>query len=294
MYKIKASASSANLGPGFDTLGLSLSMYNTVYFEANKNYVFVGFENQYCNPENNLIVSSYRCVLEKYQKKEQPLYLKIESDIPNSRGLGSSSSLICAGLEIANTIYSLGLTIDEKLTLANEIEGHPDNTSSCLLGGLVSSILVDGKVKAIKYNVNESYKFLVLIPNFMQSTEEARKVLPDKLSYSDIVYSSSRLANIGYLLEHYQYELLYEVMKDKIHEPYRYPLIVGSEVVRNYCDVKHLPHCVSGSGSTILVVVNDENKDKVLQDFQKMNELKLWKKRIIACNSNPMEVNYEE
>lgn len=266
MFKIKVSATTANLGPGFDCLGLALNLYNEFYFEKRDKYEFGNINEKYKN-ENNLVIRSSKETYKYLKIKEVPYFLESKDNIPLARGLGSSASCIIAGVKAALILADKKLCDDEILTIASRIEGHPDNTSSAYLGSLVAS--VDGEVvKACKYDVNSELLFTIVIPPFPLRTEDARKVLPASLSYHDVIYSMSRAINIPKALKDGNVELLYELLKDRLHQPYRFSLIKDSLLYIDFSQKQKIPFCISGSGSTMLFIT----KHSIKNDVEKINK----------------------
>ncbi len=253
MLKIKVPASSANLGCGFDSLGLALKLNNTFVFEKSTSFDLKGFESN--SIEDNLVYQSYHYVFEHLKKEAIPVIItQEEAQIPISRGLGSSASCIVAGVYAANYFLDSILSIEECLSIATKIEGHPDNISACALGGLVSCFVKDGIVKTVSYPVSDDIYFYLAIPNFVLSTEVARNVLPKMLSMSDYVHSLSRAIQLPYAFSHGSVRLLKNLLDDKIHEPYRLPLIKNADEIKN--DYKNLDVAIaiSGAGPTLLLI----------------------------------------
>ena len=196
MLKIKVEATSANVCVGFDVLGIALGLYNEFTFKESNEFKFKGFEEEFAKKETNLVYEAYKKVFDLANKDLIPVEIGFSGDIPVSRGLGSSSSLIVAGIFAAN--YYLGniYTKDDLFDIAAMIEGHPDNVAPAIYGGLVASYKKDSKYIPNLYKINKDLKFTVVIPNNMVSTHEARGVLPHELNYSDIVWNTSRIVNI--------------------------------------------------------------------------------------------------
>lgn len=267
MIKITVPATSANLGPGFDCLGIALNLYNTFYFEKTEDdFKYIDLPEKYSN-RNNLIV---RSSLETYKYLGiEPIYYSIfnESTVPIARGLGSSATCIAAGILAAVKLSEKNVSIDEMISIASKLEGHPDNTTPAIIGGLVSCVN-SNKVLYNKYNVDDSLKFTVVIPPFKLSTNEARGVLPKTLGYDDVIFSMSRAINIPKALEEGNVEMLYHLLKDKLHQPYRFELIKGSKSYLNFSKKNKLPFCISGSGSTMLFI----SKESIIEKLQKIND----------------------
>ena len=268
MFSVKVNATSANLCVGFDVLGLALDIQNVFTFEKANDFEFVGFEKKYCVKENNLVYFSYAKVFEKLNKEIIPVRIGFSGDIPVSRGLGSSSSLIVGGVFAANYILGNPLSKRECFDICAEIEGHPDNVAPAIFGGLVASYKVDDKFYPNIYEVSEKLKFITVIPPFELSTEEARKVLPKELPYKDIVNNLSRIVNIPRAFQNGDLELINNLFVDKLHEPYRGPLIKGFDEIKKLCNSKGVVCAISGSGSTMLLISYDY---EILNDLKKFD-----------------------
>ena len=197
MIRVIVPATSANLGPGFDSLGISLSIYNEYEFSLKdeNGLFFEGVEEEFQN-EDNIIYMAIKKVFDKYNFKFKGLGIKIiRQDIPISRGLGSSSSCIVAGLIGAFALMGKEINKDEILSLAVDIEGHPDNVCPAIFGGLVSTVMAENNKPL--YNcieIKEGIKFIALIPRFKLSTEKARAILPKEIPFKDCIYNIGRAA----------------------------------------------------------------------------------------------------
>lgn len=263
MIKIRVPATSANLGPGFDSFGMALSLYNTFSFEEKTDgkLTIRGVEKKYqCG--SNLVYKAMLKVFKKANYHPKGLYINNEINIPISRGLGSSASCIVGGVFGANALIESPLSIDTLFDLAVELEGHPDNVAPAIYGGLVVSLNEDGHNFYLKNEVHPSYEFYMIIPDFLLSTLEARQALPKRISLSDGVYNLSR-ATMTYLsLTNGNHEILKACMKDRFHEPYRKILIKNYDSVVNQAKrLGALNSCISGAGPTILVINAIENCD---------------------------------
>ena len=220
MVSVRVPATSANVGCGFDSLGVALTLYTTFKFEKlDSGLEFEGFEERFSN-ENNLVYQTLLTTLKKLNKEISGVKISIDNDVPISRGLGSSSTCVVAGIYGAYLLTDTPIDKQEIFTIANEIEGHPDNVSPAIFGSLSSSCTTDSKeAVTVRYEVDERFNFLALIPNFETSTEEARKVMPKEIKLQDAIYSMSRIGSVIKAFETYDLELLKKVMGDKIHEP---------------------------------------------------------------------------
>ena len=263
MIKVRVPATSANLGPGFDSLGISLNIYNEYEFELKeeKGLFFEGFEEEFQN-KNNIIFMAIKKVFDKYNFKFEGIRIKIiKQDIPISRGLGSSSSCIVAGLIGAFALMGKEINRDEILSLAVEIEGHPDNVCPAIFGGLVSTIMVDNKKPL--YNcveVKDGIKFIALIPRFKLSTEKARAILPKEIPFRDCIYNIGRAALLISCFSNGNYALLKEATKDRIHQRFRSKLIDNfDEVYNKSLELGAFCCFLSGAGPTLMAIVDKEN-----------------------------------
>ena len=273
MIKIKVPATSANLGPGFDCLGLALSLYNEFSFEKSDEFRFENMPTAYSNV-NNLVVQSSLKTYEYLNIKPICYKMSTIDNVPVARGLGSSATCIVAGIIAASYFANANLTKNEIINIGTQIEGHPDNVAPAVLGSLVSG--VNGKnVLYNKYEISNELIFTVVIPNFKVKTQEARGVLPKELSYSDVIYSMSRAINIPKCLETGNIEMLYEMLDDKLHQPYRFKLIKDSEKYQKYSKDNKIPFCISGSGSTMLFISKNSIKDNLININKEYKVLEL-------------------
>lgn len=277
MYQVKVPATSANLGCGFDTLGIALSIYNTFTFEVlEKGYEFVGVDEVF-NNEKNLVYTSYLSTLKRLGKKLPGVKITFSCDIPMAGGMGSSSTCVVAGIYGAYALSGTPINKEDILAIATEIEGHPDNVAPAIYGGLTASCVVDQKVISLPYDIDHRFNFLAIYPNFETLTHEARKVLPKELPYDHAIFNVSRVAVVLKALETYNVEVLSCANEDKLHEPYRKELIHEYEDVKSICKSHDsITFFISGSGSTLMNVMKDVKHIDAIQ--QELNKLKyIWK-----------------
>lgn len=261
MIKIQIPATSANLGAGFDALGLALSFYNYAEMEEN-DVIDISSTDGLDVPcdKNNLIYKSVKDLYDVCGKTLKGLTLRQTSNIPMTRGLGSSSACIIAGLVGANTMLGNPLTKDDLVDLAAQIEGHPDNTAPALLGGIVTAVFDGKKVHWVKQEVYTKLKFVALIPDFELKTEKARACLPKEISHKDAVYNLSRAALFSASLLTGKFENLRTAVHDRLHQPYRMELIPNCREVFDIA-YNHGAYGVyiSGAGPTVMAIVDEEN-----------------------------------
>ena len=254
---VRVPASSANLGPGFDSFGIAWQLYNEISFQPAEKTEIFGCGEAYRN-EDNLALRAYRRVLERCGVRDGGVAIRFgRTSIPVSRGLGSSAALICAGVIAANELHGLGLLRDELFLLATEVEGHPDNVAPALYGGLSVSAMAGGQAVTRRFPVSDRLFFTALIPPFELSTALARSVLPETVSRTDAIFNVSRGALLLRALEDGDAELLSFAMDDRLHQPYRASLIDGFSAARaeaQECGAAAI--CISGAGPTLLCVAD--------------------------------------
>ena len=263
MIKVRVPATSANMGPGFDSIGIALQLYNVFGFsETEEGLTFKGVPEEFCNKNNVVYEAMMKCFNRGgYSPKGLEISTLIQ-DVPVARGLGSSSTCIVGGLVGANEIMGNRFSQDEILEMAVEMEGHPDNVAPALLGGLVVAISEEGKVYYEKINAHESIKFVPIIPDFRLSTKDARSVLPDKISLKDGVYNVGRAALLVAAMTSGKTELLKFACKDTFHENYRSKLIKGFEEVKSEAyRVGAMASYLSGAGPTIMTMISENQSD---------------------------------
>lgn len=262
MIRIQIPSTSANLGAGFDALGLALNFYNYIQMEENDIIDISSIDDTPVpNDETNLVYKSAKTLYEICGKSLKGLKIIQENNIPMTRGLGSSSACIVGGLVGANTLMGNPLSLDDIVNLSAEIEGHPDNTAPALLGGIVTAVFDGQAVHWVKQEVHTALKFVVIIPDFELSTEEARSVLPKEISHKDAVYNLSRASLFSASLLTGKYENLRIAIDDKLHQPYRLPLIPhAEEVFKISYTLGAYAVYVSGAGPSIMAIVDEKNK----------------------------------
>lgn len=292
MIKVRVPATTANLGPGFDTLGLALNLYNYFVFEEmDRGLEILGVEEKY-NSEDNLIYLAMLKTFEKIGYKHKGIRIRVESEIPVSRGLGSSASCIVGGVVGANEIANGKLTKDDILKIAVEIEGHPDNIAPTIFGGLIVSMIDGGKVLYNRLDFEEKFKLLALIPEFTLSTEDSRSVLPKTIDFRDAVDNVGRVGILLSALANGRLDLLKYGLKDNLHQPYR------GELIKNYSDI--VDECerlgsigsyISGAGPSIMTLIENGDKDFKDNIARYLNSLdEIWDIKELKIDSNGYKI----
>ncbi len=256
---VRVPATTANIGPGFDSMGCALALYNYITCEvlpAGK-LVITGCPEPYQN-EENLAVQGYRAVLKRLGLPDEGLSLTIEAEIPVCRGLGSSAALIAGGAAAANLLHGSPLPPAELLEVTNEIEGHPDNLAPAIYGGLTASLVEDGKPRTVKLPLSPTLRWVAAIPDFELSTHLARAVLPKEVAFVDAVYNASHVAVLVGALGRGDRELIAMALRDRLHQPYRESLIPEYGKVKAAAEqCGAIAFCISGAGPTLLALTDE-------------------------------------
>lgn len=264
MIKIKVPATTANLGPGFDTLGMALDFYNHLEVRESKAGLKIEVEgcgkNDLPTDESNLVYRAMEQVFTAVDYSPAGLQIKLQNRIPLARGLGSSAAAIVGGMAAANRLAGDHLSTPDLLNLALSLEDHPDNITPALVGGLVVSTLQEEEVLYKKIAV-PTVKAVVCIPDYEVSTAEARKVLSEQVSLNDAVFNVSHtgLLLTGFLTEDYQ--LVSKALQDKLHQPYRESLIPGAKTIIEELSTAALGIVLSGSGPTVVAFTLEKEQE---------------------------------
>lgn len=267
-FTLKIPASSANIGAGFDSMGIAVKRFLTLKVERNDNWEFIHQSDnlpKYTIAEDHFIYKVAIHIAEKYDKTIPPIKVFMTSEISLARGLGSSAAAVVAGIELANQMCNLNLTKDEKLQEATILEGHPDNVAPSIFGNCIISNYTEGK--RVKYlQIDELNVDLVIsIPNVELKTETARQVLPETLPFSQAVQASSISNMMVAALLQGNYELAGEMMEiDMFHEPYRAKLIPNYRKIRTIAkSFGAYGTVISGAGPTMISFVPKYEGDTI-------------------------------
>ena len=268
--RIIVPATTANIGLGFDSIGIAVDLYLTltVVEPSNEWKIEHPFGEAVPSNQENLIIETALAVCPTLQ----PHHLVCESDIPMTRGLGSSSSAIVAGIELANQLGKLNLTPKQKVEWATKLEGHPDNVAPAILGGLVVATY-DAKSQEVDYlqkEIKSDIQGIALIPDFELSTKASRQVLPSEFVYSKAVQASSRSNVLVAALWQEDWENVSRIVeKDLFHEPYRETLIPFLAPVRKLAKEKEaIGTYLSGAGPTVMVLSSKDKSTTIVEYLQ--------------------------
>jgi len=262
MIKIRVPATTANLGPGFDCLGLALKLYLNLEIEEIEKGLVIEYQGEGAEKfsakkkEDTLIWKSAELVLKKIgpEKFKKGIKMKALNQIPITRGLGSSASAIIGGIVGAAKLYNIDLNNREMLELALSLEGHMDNIVPALIGGLTLAYKTgQEEIKWTRIKTPSDLRIVVAIPEFSLNTKEMRKVLPQKIALPEAIFNLSRSALLVNALQNSDWDVLAEAMEDRLHQPYRAPFIPGIEDMFSQIKKTGLAGvALSGSGPSVV------------------------------------------
>lgn len=254
---IRVPATSANVGCGFDSYGLSLNLFNTFSFKKSDGF-----------GDHNLVIDAYKYTFSYLEKEIIPVEVEIDGLVPMTRGLGSSSTCIVAGIYAA--LYFINGEIDKDLALdiAVEIEGHPDNVGPAIFGGFLLCVMEGRRAYHKKIIPDKNLEFIALIPDFKLRTEDSRNVISDKLLLKDAINNIQRASVFSFALKDLDKDLIKICLDDKIHQPYRKSLIKGYDQIYDMAiDSGALGVYLSGAGPTIMLIA--DKRDDIYDDINK-------------------------
>ena len=288
MIKIKVPATSANLGPCFDCLGLALNLYNTFYVdEIDHGLIIEGCDKEYAN-EKNLFYVSFKTALSALHQTVSGVKIIFDSNIPLKGGLGSSATCVIGGVLAAFAIKHIKIDNNDVLKIAKTIETHPDNIVPALLGNVTASVIENDDIFYENFSVPDIYEFIALSPDMELSTEIARSVLPEEISLSDGVFNTSRAVLLALSLSKGSINNIKIACKDRFHQNYRGKLIPGFFDILDFADKNgDIASFLSGAGPTIMILnkkTNTSLKDK-LQCYLNDSKMK-WTIRTLNIDTN--------
>jgi len=266
-FTLRVPASTSNLGSGFDTLGLAIDLPLTVKFE-------IGIDGRHLRAwgegaaiieqeQDNLLLQAFDRACREMGCESPPLRIEMNNPIPLKRGLGSSGAAIVAGLVGANLLCGKKLSQQQLLDLANEMEGHPENASASLLGGLTVNGAENGEVKLQRFLPPENWAAAAFIPDLEIATHDARRVLPEMLPRHEAINNVQRVAVLVAAFAKRDASLLKFGVQDWLHQPYRKGLIPGfNDMLAAAYEAGALAAFLSGSGSTLLAICSKRNAKK--------------------------------
>ena len=249
--------SSANLGPGFDALGIALRVYLECRFAmSDRLSIRVRGRDADLIPasEDNLIWQTALAVAARVHLTMPPISMEIVNEIPIGKGLGSSAAALTAGVIIAAHVMNLGWKSGRILDEAARLEGHPDNVAACVLGSIVATAVEPGgNTRAVRLEMPEDFQVAVVVPNFQLPTKEARAVLPDFYSRADATYNIQRASLLIAALAMGDKSAFPTALDDKLHQPFRAQLVPGLGEILRLRAPGLLGCTLSGAGPAVLV-----------------------------------------
>lgn len=263
--KVTVPATSANLGPGFDAIGVALTLRNRFTFSDQGDGLTIdvvgeGAECIYRDGRNLVVIAAER-IFEIVGRRPQNLSILIENDVPAASGMGSSSTAIIGGMLGANALTGNQLSRSEILNLAAQLETHPDNVMPALLGGLAVGVLEDGVVTGERFALPD-YKVVIVLPQHDTMTTEARAILPKMVSMQDAVANIGRTALLIQALQLRHFDKLSTAMQDRLHQPYRVPAIPGmSAAFAAAYDSGAAGVAMSGAGPSLIAFAESGHAD---------------------------------
>ena len=272
---VRVPATSANLGPGFDSAGLALSLHDDVVVRATGSGLVVDVEGEgagdVARGERHLVVRAMRAAFERLGGQPVGLEVRCTNRIPHSRGLGSSSAAIVSGIVAACALVrDADLSDQQRLDLADELEGHPDNVAACLRGGLTFAWTEPGGPRVVRLDAHPDLAPVVLVPATRSSTKQVRGLLPPTVPYADAVLNASRAALLSHALTA-DLSLLLPATEDRLHQGYRAPAMPATALLVDDLRSQGVPAVVSGAGPTVLALTTRATRDAVdvpRQDWQ--------------------------
>ena len=258
MVTVRVPATSANLGPGFDCLGMALSLYNEIAFETrDEGLLITGCPAQFAG-QDNLVYRAFSHAARLFGRRMPGLHIHMNSDIPPARGLGSSAACVAAGVLAAGRMLDVPLSAEALLDICAELEGHPDNAAPAVYGGIRVSLLIGNRVLSQPVRPHPALRLLALIPDFPLETKKARQALPEAVSRQDAVFNLSRAALLVKALEAGDFPMLGAACEDRLHQPYRFPLIAGGAGAAALSMKEGADACfISGAGPSLMCFHHD-------------------------------------
>jgi len=279
---VRVPATTANLGPGFDTLGVAIKLHNQISIRESDNLTVERVDNQKTSPAANAMArEATDAFFQRSKVKPHGAQIEVKGDVPVSSGLGSSVTVRLGIVYALNELNGRPLGDNELLDLVTTLEHHPDNAAPALFGGFVVSAIINGTVRYRRFNVPPSLKFVICVPDYEVSTEKARALLPRQIPLRDAVENLNRVALITSIFATGDYSLLRGLFDDKLHQPYRKKLIpMLDDVIAAGVDAGALAGWLSGSGASIMCLA--EQKEKAVAEAMAT----IFAKQQIRCDTH--------
>ena len=292
MVTVRVPATSANIGSGFDCVGVALQLYNTISVEETESGVDIEIKGDTSKfiplDERNLVYRTIISTFDKLGHQPKGLHIVQTNEVPATRGLGSSSTCIVGGIMAANEICGGKMSKQEIIDFASYLEGHPDNVTPAITGGMAVAVRNRG-IKYINFPIdNRKLSFAIYVPNFYVSTRAARAALPELINYRDASYNVGRSALLTSAVLTENYDLLATALQDRMHQYYRRRLIGGSSKIfyeAERCGA--IGTYISGSGSAMVSIVRKEDEAQFYSSMNKYitNIFRNWKFNFVPVDN---------
>lgn len=260
--RIRVPATSANLGPGFDCIGIALDWWNTIDVETLARGLVIECPDNLPHDKSNAVIQGMIEAFKLAGRKLPPVRVRMNAEVPIASGLGSSSAALVSGILAANAIMGDCFSRAQLLSLATHIEGHPDNVTPALLGGLVVAVQEGKHVHAVRIQVPNDLRTVIFIPDYQVLTKRARSVLPTRIPRADSIYNSGRTALWITALYERRYDWLDLATRDRLHQPYRAKLVRG---MNELCEAARKAGArgvaLSGAGPSIIAFTDHADDD---------------------------------
>lgn len=290
MVTVRVPASTANIGPGFDCLGIALNLYNTAEFELTDGGLDIDIaDNAAYIPvsEDNYVYVGFKRVFDEAGESFNGVHIRLKSAIPVTRGLGSSSASIVLGLMGANKILNDRFSRDELLCMAYKIEGHPDNVAPAIFGGFTVAVPDRERVVYTKTQIPEEITFAAMIPDFYLATKKSRGILPRYVSFRNASYNVAHASLLASAVSKGDFDLLGVAVRDRLHQKYRFSKIRSGEyIIRSARRFGAVCGYLSGAGPTVIAVLdkNCEQFEEQMNSLIKTN-LSGWRLRLLKADN---------
>ncbi len=295
MIKVTVPATSADLGPGFDCMGVALNIYNTIEVEESDSGLQIeinGLTGRIPCDESNLVYRAMKVVFDKAGYKPRGLKIKQTNDIPITKGLGSSAACIVGGLFAASRMVNIDLSRDELAVMAAQLDGHPDNTTAAITGGLVVTVLEGEKIYYSRIGIPDNIRFAAFIPDFTLPTTKARMMLPERVLHRDAVFNAGRAALLAASLASGKLENLSCAVEDRIHQQYRKKLVPSIDRIFDVSSRCGARGCyLSGAGPVLMALIDrDYEQFQSRADSYLKSLIPRWELKILELEKKGVNV----
>jgi len=292
MVRVQVPATTTNLGPGFECLGISLQLYNTVEMARANTGLTIEAQgedaSEIARDESNIVYRAAMRLFKQTDSVPRGLRIRLINNIPVAKGLGSSAAAVVGGLIAANILSGNKLTQKEILAMAMAMEGRCDNVAPAFLGGIVVSIAIEGEIKYVKIAPLTGLKVIVVIPDYFIPAKAEKDIVPQLVSMQDAVFNLGRLAFLITSLCQGDLSLLSIAMEDRLHQPYRSTLVPGTRKVLAAARLAGARGvCLGGAGPSLLAFAdsNFELIARVMRDTFLQNGIR---SRTMLLNISPI------